>query len=266
MGSAEAVASTSPRALVTGASSGIGEAFARALAHRGQGLVLVARRTDRLRRLAEELGGEDVALPLSADLTRRGAVEDLVAELERRKLHVDLLVNNAGLGETGAFHEQAWERVQAMLDLNVRALTEFTWRVLPGMIERHHGRIINVSSTGAFQSVPFLNIYAATKAFVLSFTESLHTELAGTGVHVQALCPGYTETEFFDVSHTSPRLWVNRVPRMSPQRVAAESLRRLAFGKPRVVPGWNNRLMVALVRWLPSRFVRRMGASLYRPR
>jgi short-subunit dehydrogenase len=251
-------------ALVTGASSGIGQAFARALARRGQKLVLVARRADRLDALAAELGGRAVAtLPL--DLTAPRAGDRLEGELARRGLAVDLLVNSAGLGDTGRFHERPLEASLRMVALNVTAVVELTRRLLPAMIERRRGRVVNVVSTSAFQPVPFLAAYAATKAFVLSFTEALAEELRGTGVEVQALCPGLTATEFQEVAHTD-RVAFNRTRAMRPEDVVAASLRGLDRGRLRVVPGIDNWLVANLQAWLPRSLVRRIGAQLFRPR
>jgi uncharacterized protein len=253
------------RALVTGASSGIGAAFARAVRSRGERLVLVARREDRLRSLAQELGGaEDVAV-VAVDLAASDGPARLQAEVERAGLEIDFLVNNAGSGDTGPFAEEPVERLRAMIDLNARALVELTRRFLPGMLHRRRGRIINVVSNGAFQPVPYLTVYAATKSLVLSFTEGLATELEGTGVRVQALCPGLTETEFFDVARTGKDLLVNRLPRMTPEDVVARSLRALEKGRLRVVPGLQNRLLASLVRFAPRSVARNVAARLYKP-
>jgi hypothetical protein len=251
-------------ALVTGASSGIGAAFARALHARGERLVLVARRAERLARLAAELGGQPLVVPL--DLSEASAPARLDEALRQHGLHVDLLVNNAGSGDTGAFAEQDEARLRAMIEVDVTALVMLTRRALPGMLERGRGRIVNVVSTGAFQPVPFLNVYSACKSFVLSFTEALATEIAGRGVQVQALCPGLTDTEFFEVARTDAKLLVNRLPRLSPEAVVRASLRGLERGRLRVVPGWVDRLNARFVRVLPGALVRRTAAQLYRPR
>ena len=254
------------RALVTGASSGIGAAFARALRSRGERLVLVARRGDRLRSLAQELGGaEDVAV-VPVDLASSDGPSRLQAEVESVGFEIDLLVNNAGSGDTGPFAEQPVDRLRAMIDLNARALVEVTRRFLPGMIGRGRGRIINVVSNSAFQPVPYLSVYAATKSLVLSFTEGLATEVRGTGVRVQALCPGLTETEFIEVARTGKDLLVNRLPRMTPADVVVCSLEALDKGKLRVVPGFQNRLLASLVRFAPRSLARSVAARLYKPR
>lgn len=253
-------------ALVTGASSGIGTAFVRALRRRGRRVVLVARRAERLAALAAELGGQAWAVDLPGDLARPGEIERLCDELARRSLAVELLVNNAGSGDTGAFQSQPLDRLTGMVDLNCRALVELTRRLLPDMVARRSGGVVNVVSTGAFQPVPYLAVYAATKSFVLSFTESLATELKGSGVGVQALCPGLTETEFFEVARTGAALKVNRLPRALPEAVAEASLRGLEAGRLRVFPVASDRLVAALVRFLPGSVVRGVAASLYRER
>jgi uncharacterized protein len=250
------------RALVTGASSGIGVAYARALHARGERLILVARRRDRLQALADELGGAAVIV---VDLTAAGAAERLAAEVEARGLAVDVLINNAGVGHTARFHEEAPERIAGMIDLNIRALVALTRAFLPGMVARGHGRLVNVASNAAFQPVPFLTTYAATKAFVLSFTEGLAGELRGTGVTVQALCPGLTSTEFLEVAGTARGLLVNRLPAMSAEDVVACSLRALDRGRLRVIAGLPNRLLARVQHFLPRSLVRAVAAELYRP-
>jgi uncharacterized protein len=254
------------RALVTGASSGIGSAFARALHGRGEKLVLVARRRDRLEGLAADLGGDAPAAVISRDLAAPGAAERLAAEVEARGFAVDLLVNSAGMGHTSPFHEQPLEVVRGMIDLNVRALTELVRVFLPGMLARGRGRIVNVASNAAFQPIPYLNVYAASKAYVLSFTEALAGELRGTGVVVQALCPGLTATEFLEVAETHRGLLVTRLPMMSPEQVVACSLRGLEGGRLRVIAGLANRLLAVAQAVVPRGIVRRAAGELYRPR
>jgi short-subunit dehydrogenase len=254
------------RALVTGASSGIGAAFARALHGRGEKLILVARRAERLRALAHELGGEPHATVLPADLAAPGAAERLCAEVQDRGYAVDLLVNNAGLGHTAAFETQRSETLRSMIDVNVRAVVELTHAFLPGMKARGRGRIVNVASNAAFQPVPYLTVYAASKAFVLSFSEGLSEELRASGVRVQALCPGATATEFLDVAETQNGLLVRRLPMLTADEVVRASLRGLDRGQLRVVVGAPNQLLGFVVQRLaPRALVRRVAAHLYRP-
>ena len=254
------------RALVTGASSGIGSAFARALHARRAKLVLVARRAVRLSELSSQLGGEPDVAFLPLDLSLPDAVPRLMTFLKDRGITVDLLINNAGVGWTGRFAEQTPETIQAIIDLNVRALTGLTRALVPGMIERGRGGVVNVVSTSAFQPVPFLNVYAASKVFVLSFTEGLATELEGTGVRVQALCPGLTESEFHETSGTA-RVPFTKTRMMPAEAVVEASLRALDRGRPlRVVPGWQNRTVAGVQRFLPRRMVRGVAARLFRPR
>lgn len=251
-------------ALVTGASSGIGAVFARALSARGQRVVLVARRADRLERLSEELGREKT-LPLPLDLCQPAACEWLHAELLRREIALDLLVNNAGLGQTGPYADEPLAKTRGILGVNVVALAELTRLVLPAMIARRRGAIVNVCSMSAFQPVPFLASYAASKAFVLSLTESLAEELAGTGVRVQALCPGLVPTEFQRNAGTD-QVRFNDSPPQTPELVVEASLRALESGELIVIPGISDRMAVQFQRLLPRVLVRRIAAALFRPR
>jgi short-subunit dehydrogenase len=253
------------RALVTGASSGIGAAYARALRKRGERLLLVARRADRLSDLARELGGDEWAVGLPLDLAAPDAALRLKDEVDGGGFAVDLLVNNAGLGHTAPFERQPLGVLRAMIDVNMRAVVELTHVFLPGMRERGRGRIVNVASNAAFQPVPFLTVYAATKAFVLSFTEGLAEELRGSGIRVQAMCPGLTETEFLEVAGTHRGLRVTRTPMMTAEAVVEASLRGLDRGRLRVIAGALNRLGVFAQRFVPAAVPRRVAAELYRP-
>jgi uncharacterized protein len=259
-----AAAAGGARALVTGASSGIGAAFARRLAARGDALVLVARREDRLRALAQELGGDAKAQVVALDLARADAGQRLEDELAARGITVELLVNNAGVGHTGRFAEAPLERALGMIDLNVRATVDLTRRFLAPMVGRGRGAVVNVVSTSAFQPVPYLAVYAASKAFLLAFTEGIADELRGTGVRVQALCPGLTESEFHQVSGTD-QVRFTRTPTMSADDVARISLEALERGTLRVVPGLANRVVAATQSWLPRALVRRVAGELFRP-
>lgn len=253
------------RALVTGASSGIGAAFARALAGRGERLVLVARRRDRLAALAEELGGDEAAVVVPADLAQAAAPAELVARLAELGIEVDCLINNAGVGLSGPFLKQAGERLDSMIALNVGAVVGMTRAFLPGMVERRRGRLVNVVSMSAFQPVPYLAVYAATKAFALAFTEGLAGELAGSGVRLQALCPGNVLTEFQQVAGTEEAPFT-RTPATRVEDVVAASLRGLDQGQLVVVPGLMNRVTVAAQGLLPRSLVRNLAGELFRPR
>ncbi len=243
--------------LVTGASAGLGAEFARQCRRRGDELVLVARRTDRLEALAAELGSAHV---IAADLAVPGAAQRLLDEVEGLGLEVHTLINNAGFGAAGAFVEAPAERLVEMIDLNVRSLTELCRLALPPMLERRRGFILNVASTAAFQAGPYSAVYYATKAFVLSLSEALHQETKGSGVHVSALCPGPTATEFFEVAGSAH----SRLARMAtdPVAVVAAGLAGLARNKAIVVPGMMNKMTSQAGRILPRAALRRAVAAL----
>jgi short-subunit dehydrogenase len=252
-----------PRALVTGASAGIGAAFARVLAARAYDLVLVARRRDRLEALAKELAGRhgSAAEVAAADLTEEGELAALAAAVAADP--PDLLVNNAGFGSVGRFAELDVGRELEQIRLNVEALVRLTRAALPGMLARGRGGIVNVSSLAGEVPGPFTATYAATKAFVTSWSGSLHEELRGTGVVVQALLPGFTRTEFQEVAGVDPA----RVPFfawMRPERVVLASLAALARGDAVCVPGAGNRLLGGLGALAPRGVARRVLGTLQR--
>lgn len=257
-------------ALVTGASSGIGEALARCFAGGGFDLVLVARSAARLQALADELqAAHGVAVcVLPADLAALGAAAALHTTLKRRRLAVDVLVNNAGVLEHGAFTDIAAARHQQVIDLNIGALTAMLAQFVPDMRERGWGRVLNVASLAAFQPVPSLATYAATKAYVLSLSEALAVELDGSGVSVTALCPGFTDTPMIAVgapgSGKLPPLPAMLVGQAAD--VAAEGYRACLRGEVVCVPGVLNRATSLATRLLPRRLVRGMGSALARPR
>lgn len=245
-------------AMVTGASSGIGEAFARALWAQGHSLVLVARRQDRLEGLAEALRAQ--ASPAGqelwvrpTDLVAPGAVEALASEVEARGVAVELLVNNAGLGKHGAFTELKGEDDEAMLQLNVVAATRVLRAFLPGMIARKRGGVVNVASSAGFQAIPDFAVYAATKAYLLSLSEALHLEAAPHGVRVVALCPGPVATEFVALAEFKTQV-VEKAPMATPEAVVAAALRDLKGGKMVSLPGF--------VTWVGARLAERSGRGL----
>lgn len=241
-------------ALVTGASGGIGEHFARQLAARGVHLVLVARNRERLEQLAAELRAAHGVSVLVApvDLSVPGGVDELVDAVTATGAGVDLLINNAGVGFKGPFVEEDPEAISRMIQLDCGSLVALTRRLLPEMINRGHGGLINVASTAAFQPVPTMATYGACKAFVLSFTEALWVETADTGVRVMALCPGATATRFFETANPSTEFMTRRQP---PAQVADFALRRFERGRrPSVVPGLANRLTASCYRFIfPAR-------------
>lgn len=240
-------------ALVTGASSGIGEALAQRIAADGVDLILVARREDRLRALAAELPVETHCLPL--DLTDRGAPDELMREVARYGRPIDVLVNNAGIGHAGPFAREPLEQHLKVVDLNIRALVELSRRVLPSLIERRGGGILNVASTAAFLPGPNVAVYYASKAFVLSLSEALSEECRGTGVTVTALCPGPTNSEFGSVSGMANSRLFRTIKRMSSAEVADVGWTAFRRGKRVVVPGWQNRLSSAVTRFGPRAFL-----------
>lgn len=249
------------RALVTGASSGIGTVLARQLAADGSDLVVVARSEDALDELAVELRdahGVDVEV-LPADLTDRDGLATVEARLQDVARPVDLLVNNAGFGTTGPFVAQDADAEDLEVRLNVAAVVRLTHAALPGMQARGRGGILNVSSIAGFQPIPNMAVYAATKAFVTSFTEAVHEELAGTGVHVTALCPGFTRTNFVDNAGAGDD--ASRIPEfiwMEPEPVAAAGLRAVAANRATVVPGLQYKLSTGASRVMPSAITRRV--------
>lgn len=254
-------------ALVTGASAGLGSEFARQLARQGHDLILTARRRDRLDALADELGArhgvriETIAL----DLAEPGAAGALMDEVAKRGLAVNLLINNAGFGLSGALAGQDREAVVRMIDVNCRVLVELCQAVLPGMIQMRRGGIVNLASTAAFQPGPFMAVYYASKAFVLSFSEALHEEVRAHHVHVVALCPGPTATEFFDSAGTSEDFALRKLTG-SADKVVRDGLRALERNRAVKVSGLRNAMMAASVRFSPRWLVRRMVAAIQRTR
>jgi short-subunit dehydrogenase len=243
--------------LVTGASSGIGLELARCFAADGSRLVLLARNTLALDKLAGELRRDYKveATVLTADLSQPETPKEIFSELKGRGIVVDILVNNAGFGAHGLFSELPLQRQLDMIQVNVNALTELTGLFLPGMLERRHGGVLNVASVAGFVPGPGMAVYYATKAFVLSFTEALAGELAGTGVKVMALCPGPTETNFGRVAHVNGARLV-RVARMKASEVAIQGHRAFRDGHTVDISGWKNRLLVVLIRLTPRSLIR----------
>ncbi len=249
--------------LITGASAGIGEAFARELAAKGDRLILTARRVDRLTALAAELTAkhdiECVVIP--ADLGTPDGANTLFAETERRGLIVDLLINNAGFGKFGKFEQYSAETYAQMVQLNITSLVTLSHLYVAGMRARKHGGIINVASTASFQPTPGYTVYGATKAFVLSFSQALSVEAAHDNVHVSVLCPGGTVSEFQDIAQTGSGK-AGTPGWQSAQTVARNGLRGYEAQKVIVVSGLVNRLSAAIVSILPRSVVRQIAARI----
>lgn len=244
------------RAIVTGASSGLGADFARELARRGAGLVLVARRRDRLEELATDLKarhGTESRI-FAADLTDPDFPETLLRKLNYDGWAADVLVNNAGFGIWGNFLDTDWKKLEQMLRLDIEALVRMTRVFAPGMVQRGWGRVLQVASIGAFQPSPGYAAYSAAKAFVLSFGEALAHEWKGTGVTSTVLSPGVTETEFFEVAGHRDRSWFQRVTVMESPAVARLGIEAMLAGKPGVVAGWVNKATTFSQRLIPRRF------------
>lgn len=254
-------------ALVTGASAGIGEAICKELAGRGSAIVLVARNEAALNTLAVEISATyGVATEvIVADLGARGAAAALAGEVASRGLAIETLVNNAGFGQFGLFHEADAARCSEMMQVNMVALTELTRELVPGMVQRGSGRVMNLASTAAFMPGPLMAVYYATKAYVLSFSEAINNELHGTGVTVTAVCPGPTSSGFQVAAAMQDSKLVKDRKIMSASAVAKAAVGATWKGKPVEVVGLNNKLLAFTPRFMPRRvvpgFVRRAQAA-----
>jgi len=242
------------KALITGASAGIGATFARQLAAQGHDLLLVARRADRLQNLADNLAAQHGVRceVLSADLASPGASQAVMAHLSALNWQVDVLVNNAGLSGSERFVKTPWPTLQGEMQLMMGTLTELIHHIAPGMIERRWGRIVNVSSLAALSPPGESLLYSAIKTYVLVLSQSLDMEFKRHGVHVTALCPGFTHSEFHDVMGT--RETANHLPAIlwqQPDEVVREALAAVMKGKPVCVPGRFNRFLAAVMRPTP---------------
>lgn len=248
------------RALVTGASAGIGERFAHILGGAGVPCVVVARRGDRLRELADRYAGFEV---LEADLQGDEGIGAVAARIASTGDPVDLLVNNAGFGSSGLFHEVEVERATGQVDLNVKALVALTHGAVNAFRARGGGHVLNVSSVASFQASPNMAVYAATKSFVTSFTEAVHEENRAHGVKVSALCPGFVATEFQAVSGGADRF--TRTPRilwLNADKVALAGLNGVAKNRAIVVPGWQYASLPVLAKLTPRLVLRRIAGKI----
>ena len=253
-------------ALITGASSGIGAEFARRLAGRGMHLVLTARREDKLRELAAELdtqhGTRCEVIP--CDLSEVGSSNWLMEQIAARGVEVELLINNAGFGVVSDIENTDPQRVQQLVRLNIATLTDLTYAVLPGMLERRHGAVINVSSVAAFQPVAYMAAYAASKAYVLHFSEALWAEVRDRGVTVLGLCPGPTETDFFASAGVPD--WLNKHTPDSPTKVVKTAVKALEKRKQYVITGWKNYFWSIAVRLATRRTAVNEARKYFRPK
>jgi short-subunit dehydrogenase len=255
-------------ALITGASAGIGREFARQLAGRARSIILAARRDERLTELADQLQREHPTLVVhirKVDLADLGQLQDFLEWLDREKVEIDLLINNAGLGDSGLFAKSNPDRNKEMTDVNVTALTLLTRHLVPQMIAKHRGGILNVSSSAGFLPIPGSAVYAATKAYVTSFSEALRAEVCGTGVSVCALCPGPVVTEFQQVAGregAQPDIGPNFLV-VTVEQVVRDALAALEADRPLVIPGFTMKLLMLLARIMPMpilRWVARMSS------
>ena len=244
--------------LITGASAGLGAEFARQCSARGERLVRVARRRDKLEALAKELGN---ARAVTLDLGLPGAAAALMADLTTHKEQVGILINNAGFGLWGKFAALDGPRQRGMIDLNCGTLVELAHAVLPGMIDRGAGAILNLASTAAFQPGPGMAVYFATKALVLSFSEALHEEAASKGVRVTALCPGPTRTEFGDVAGFKANGAFDKMSARS-EDVVAMGLKALDKGRAVAIPGLTNKAGAQAHRIVPRWLLRKVTAAI----
>jgi uncharacterized protein len=253
-------------ALVTGASSGIGEAFAKRLAAEGHDLVLVARSEKALHELCDGLMLDHgiTAHYLVADLTEADADSQVFDETERHGFEIDILINNAGVGSGGDFALLDLDRELRMIDLNISALVALTHRYLAGMRRRKKGTIVNVSSAAGFQPIPFMATYAATKAFVTSFSEAIAEENRRYGIHVMALCPGSTQTNFFAAAGIDRPIQVKG--QQTAEEVVETAMRAMSLGRSRVVSGFANKIGAVLGQHVPHAISLKVMATALRPR
>jgi len=252
-------------ALVTGASSGIGREFATRLAGRGMHLIMAARRTEQMNELAQELFTRHGTTShiVTIDLATPDAGRRLHEEILRLNVDVELVINNAGAGLIRDIETTDPDEVQRMLTLNILTLTDLTYRLLPGMLQRGHGAIINMSSVAAFQPVAFMGAYAASKSFILHFSEALWSEVRSRGVTVMALCPGVTETEFFTLAGAPG--WLQKHTSETPVRVVRKALKGLEKRRQYLITSWKDYLVTVLVRLTTRRTAVNESKRYFRP-
>jgi short-subunit dehydrogenase len=253
--------------LITGASGGIGAAFAKIFASRGDRVILTARGADALAKVAADLGQGARTEIVPADLSAPAGPAPLLSALESRSLEVDVLINNAGFGTFGPFAASVLENELAQIQLNITSLTQLTRALLPGMLRRGKGRILNVASLAAFQPGPMMAVYYASKAYVLSFSEALSNELKGSGVTVSCLCPGPTRTGFMARANMGdPDVLAKSFTMMDAEAVARKGVEGLLNGRRLIIPGLLNKMLAHSTRFgsrgLTASIVRRMMTSI----
>lgn len=248
-------------ALITGGSSGIGQELAKIHARNGGDLVLVARRKDRLETFKDYLKKKYPEVEVTTivqDLSENGAAQKVYDAVKDSGIQVDYLINNAGYGGHDFFHERAWEKHEAMIQVNIMALTHLTRIFLDDMTKRRHGKILNIASTAGFAPGPLQAVYYATKAYVISFSEAIANELKDYNISVTVLCPGATDTEFFVVADTEETLAFKR-PMASPVDVAEKGYSGMMSGKVVVIPGFLDKILIFLARFAPKSLIRKIS-------
>lgn len=258
---------TGKYALITGASGGIGEEFARLLAAEGYQLVIVARNEDQLNRVAGILNSKHRATvsPIAMDLSALDAAKSLVKELHTRGFSPDVVINNAGYGICGHTLDTPVEDYLNMLDLNVRTLTELSLNLLPAMLKRKRGGILNVASLAAFVPGPYMSVYHASKAYVLSFTEGLASEYAGTGVTISALCPGYVMTGFQSRASMDEIRFIKMAPKLTAEELVTMAWENFKRGDRVIIPGLSNKFSAFAARHLPHHLVMQVLRRINKP-
>lgn len=244
--------------LITGSSAGLGVDFAKSLAARGADVILVARREEKLRRVAEEIEDEYGvdATPVAMDLARPEAAAELYDEVQRLELQVDILVNNAGYGIWGDFLDCPWDEQQSMLNLDILTPVHLTRLFAEDMVERQWGRIMQIASIGAFQPTPKYATYSAAKSFIRSWGEAIDFELRDKGVRCTVVSPGVTETEFFGRAGQTRRTWFQRLTIMDSAKVAEIGVKAMLKGRMSVVPGFLNAINMWMTRFVPRKLLR----------
>lgn len=240
--------------IVTGASGGIGYELCKVMASKKHNLILVARSENKLKEISESLSREygiEVKYYIY-DLSDCNQRLDFIAKIRKNGYSVNILVNNAGFGDTGYFYEADWEKNERMIQLNITALTHLTREFLPDLIKSNKGRILNVASIAGYLPGPLMSVYYASKSFVVSFSDALYSELKGTGVTVTTLSPGPVETNFFNEAGAADAHITSIIRPASASHVAAYAYRRMMKGRKRAIPGWTNNLMILGIRFVPT--------------